>query len=148
MTESVSNVGNGSPLPKVMLVDDEESVRKLVRELLTDNGIEVVTADGADACLHQLRQGFRGVILMDLMMPVKNGWETIREIQRAGFLPGNIISMLTGVGTPDEGMEGLQEVVTDYITKPFTTDEFLSAVTRYLGYLASPVGAEDRPCHP
>lgn len=140
MKEAATCAGNGSRQPKVMLVDDEEYIRKLVRDLLTSNGIDVVTTDGADACLHQLRQGFRGVILMDLNMPAKNGWETIREIQRAGLLSGNIISMLTAVDIPDDGMEGLQEVVTDYITKPFTPDEFLAAVTRYLGYLANADG--------
>ena len=135
MTESTQAIGNGSPKPKVMLVDDEECIRNLVCELLIANGIDVLTADSADACLHHLRNGFRGVILMDLMMPDKNGWETIREIKRAGLLQGNIIAMLTAVDIPDEGMDGLQEIVIDYITKPFTSDELLAAVKRYLGYL-------------
>ncbi|TWJ32685.1 response regulator [Geobacter argillaceus] len=135
MTESTPAIGNGSPKPKVMLVDDEECIRNLVCDLLTANGIDVLTADGADACLHHLRNGFRGVILMDLMMPDKTGWETIREIKRAGLLHGNVIAMLTAVDIPDEGMDGLQEIVIDYITKPFIPDEFLAAVKRYLGYL-------------
>lgn len=135
MRESTPAVGNGLPKPRVMLVDDEEFIRGLVSELLTVNGIDVLTADGADACLDQLRSGFRGVILMDLMMPDKNGWETIRDIKRAGLLQGNIIAMLTAVDAPDEGMDGLQEIVIDYITKPFSSDGFLAAVKRYLGYL-------------
>lgn len=135
MTESTPAIGSGSPKPRVMLVDDEECIRGLICELLTVHGIDVLTANGADACLQHLRNGFRGVILMDLMMPDKNGWETIREIKRAGLLPGNIIAMLTAVDIPDEGMEGLQEIVIDYVTKPFTSDEFLAAVKRYLGYL-------------
>lgn len=126
-------IGDSSPM--VMLVDDEECIRNLVSELLTANGIDVVTADGSDACLQHLRNGFRGVILMDLMMPGRNGWDTIREMKRAGLLQGNVISMLTAVDIPDEGMEGLQEIVIDYINKPFTPDVLLSAVKRYLGYL-------------
>ena len=135
MTDRPPVTGNGSRKPQVMLVDDEGCIRNLVCELLTANGIDVLTADGADACLQHLRNGFRGVILMDLMMPDKNGWETIREIKGAGLLHGNVISMLTAVDIPDEGMEGLQDIVIDYITKPFPPGKFLAAVTRYLGYL-------------
>jgi DNA-binding response OmpR family regulator len=69
---------------------------------------------------------------MDLMMPVKNGWDTIREIEKAGLLEGNIICMLTAMDAPDEQMEGLQEFVLDYITKPFEPAELIKTVKKYL----------------
>jgi CheY-like chemotaxis protein len=118
-----------------MVVDDEDYVRLVIKDLLASVGIETDIADGADECLLNLQAGFRGVILMDVNMPGSNGWETIRKIQNAGMLEGNIISMLTGNEAPDLQMEGLQEIVVDYITKPFEPEELISAVKRYLGYL-------------
>lgn len=127
--------GNETIIPRVMLVDDEECIRETISELLDSEGIGVVTAAGADECLRLLRRGFRGVILMDVMMPGMDGWATIREIENAGFLEGNLISMLTAMDVPDERMEGLQEVVIDYITKPFDPSGFVMAVRKYLAIL-------------
>jgi DNA-binding response OmpR family regulator len=75
---------------------------------------------------------------MDIMMPGKDGWDTIRSIQQAGLLDGNIIVMLTAQEAPDERMDGLQELVLDYVTKPFTFDEIFATVSTYLNYLAEP----------
>lgn len=121
--------------PRVMLVDDEECIRETVCELLDSVGINCVTAAGAGECLDFMREGFRGVVIMDVNMPGMDGWDTIREIDRAGMLRGNVFSMLTGMEAPDERMEGLQEIVIDYITKPFEADLFIKAVTGYLTLL-------------
>jgi CheY-like chemotaxis protein len=135
MSGTVSEHGNTASAPCVMLVDDDECIRDTVSELLDSEGIRAVTAAGADECLHLLRLGFRGVILMDVTMPGLDGWATIREIKKAGLLEGNLISMLTAIDAPDEGMEGLQEVVIDYITKPFEPSTFIPAVRKYLALL-------------
>lgn len=121
--------------PRVMLVDDEECIRETVKELLSSEGIDVITAVDAEGCLGLLLAGFRGVILMDVMMPGMDGWTTIREIEKAGLMQGNIISMLTAMDVPDERMDGLQEVVIDYIVKPFEADYFIAAVKEYLALL-------------
>jgi DNA-binding response OmpR family regulator len=120
---------------RVMVVDDEECIRDTMHELLASEGIDAVVADGANTCLEFLRSGFRGVILMDVMMPEKNGWDTIREIETAGLIEGNIFCMLTAMDVPDEQMEGLQEIVIDYITKPFEPSDLLASVRKYLGFL-------------
>lgn len=125
---------------KVMLVDDEECIRETVTILLESDGIDVITVPGADACLQQLKNGFRGVILMDVMMPEMDGWATIREIQKAGLQHGNIISMLTALDLPDERMEGLQDIVFDYITKPFSPGSFIEKIRKYLAVLEQLTG--------
>ena len=132
MDGTASNEGQAGTKPRVMLVDDEECIRETVGDLLASVGIDVLTADGANDCLLQLQGGFRGVILMDVMMPGMDGWAAIREIEKRGLLHGNIISMLTAVDVPDDRMEGLQEFVIDYIIKPFEADSFVAAVRRYL----------------
>lgn len=126
--------------PRLMLVDDEECIRETVCALLAMEDIAIVTAvDGFD-CLRQLRDGFRGVILMDVMMPGMDGWSTIREIEREGLMAGNIISMLTALDVPDERMEGLQEYVIDYLTKPFEPLLFVATVRKYITLLDQNTG--------
>ena len=135
MSGAVSEHGQISARPRVMLVDDQECICETICELLGSEGIDVVTAAGANECLCLLHSGFRGVILMDVTMPEMDGWSTIREIEKAGLLQGNVISMLTAIDAPDERMEGLQEVVIDYITKPFDPSSFVAAVRKYLALL-------------
>jgi CheY-like chemotaxis protein len=135
MSGTASEHGKAAVRPCVMLVDDEECIRETISELLDSEGIDVIAAVGANDCLRFLRGGFRGVILMDVMMPGMDGWSVIREIEKAGFLQGNIISMLTAMDVPDERMEGLQEVVIDYITKPFDPPGFITSVRKYLALL-------------
>ena len=120
---------------KVMVVDDDALIRLTVREVLKDAGIGVVEADGAGQCVEHLKQGFKGVVLMDIMMPGRDGWDTIREIIENGLYKSIIIVMLTAMDVPGSKMEGLQEYVTDYMTKPFTQDELVSYVRNYFIYL-------------
>ncbi|MBJ6727244.1 response regulator [Geomesophilobacter sediminis] len=116
----------------VMIVDDNEYVRASVEMTCEGTGIEVTPAASGPECLRLLTGGFRGLILMDIMMPEMDGWDTIREIIGRGLYPGNIIIMLTGVGEPDAKMEGMQEYVTDYLTKPFAPEQLLETLNYYL----------------
>jgi DNA-binding response OmpR family regulator len=118
-----------------MIVDDDEFIRLTIRELFKTAGIHVVSAESANKCLQELEKGFQGVVLMDIMMPGKDGWDAIRMIKDKGLLKGNIVAMLTAKDVPDEKMLGLQEYVTDYITKPFEGEELIAAVKEYFGYL-------------
>lgn len=117
---------------QVMIVDDESWIRTTVREVLSEAGVEVLSAESGRECIEHLRRGFRGVILMDIMMPEMNGWETIRMLHRESLIDGNLIVMLTALESPDEQMEGLQELVFDYLTKPFDPATLVSTVSHYL----------------
>jgi DNA-binding response OmpR family regulator len=122
---------------KVMLVDDEEMIRESVAEFFQSVEIGLLTAASGDECLKHLEGGFRGVILMDVMMPGMNGWNTIRKIVEYNLFEGNIIVMLTALSAPDDDMEGIQEYVTDYVTKPFNLDELLENIRYYFSLLDS-----------
>lgn len=115
----------------VMLVDDNGDIRESVELLFQSVDMKIITAVGGEECLSYLKSGFKGLILMDIMMPGLDGWDTIREIVNNGLYEGNIIIMLTAKGEPDTKMEGLQEYVTDYITKPFDPKELVNAVKYY-----------------
>jgi len=119
----------------VMVIDDDPSILITVKSILEPEGFEVVTVDSGKACIQKLQTGFHGVLLLDIMMPHMDGWDTIREIVGKGLLPGNVISMLTAKDVPDAKMDGLQQYVTDYITKPFEPERLIGAVAEYLSYL-------------
>ena len=120
---------------KVMLVDDEEMIRESVAVFFQSAGIKLLTAASGEECLDYLAEGFRGLILMDVMMPEMNGWDTIRQIVAQDLYAGNIIVMLTALDAPDNKMEGIQEYVTDYLTKPFDPDELMEILQYYFGLL-------------
>jgi CheY-like chemotaxis protein len=103
----------------VLVVDDDPALRRVVTTMLRRRGLQAVAVSSGEECLEQLRAGFRGLILMDIVMPGLTGWQTIRAAAEQGLLPGNVICMLTGQSIPNEEAEGLQEIVTDYLTKPF-----------------------------
>lgn len=116
---------------RVMIVDDNEFIRESVEILFQSEDIPIAIAEGGKECLDQLEAGFKGIILMDVMMPDMDGWDTIREIVARGLYDGNMILMLTAKREPDDKMEGIQVYVTDYVTKPFNPPELLDMVKYY-----------------
>jgi CheY-like chemotaxis protein len=122
---------------KVMIVDDNEFVRAAVEFICQSEKLGLLSAGSGEECLRHLESGFRGVILMDVMMPHLSGWDTIRKIVHRKLYAGNVIVMLTGMGEPDTGMDGLQEYVTDYLTKPFDQELLVEALQYYLSLLGA-----------
>ena len=120
---------------KVMVVDDEEVIRDLVQRILTNAGFNVTLCNGGQACLDELERGFRGVILMDVSMPLMDGWTTIRQIVARGLFEGNIISMLTATELPDSDLQPLKEYVIDYFVKPFDSPALVAAVQTYSAFV-------------
>ena len=118
-----------------MIVDDNQYIRESVEILLQLNGTRLLNASGGEECLKHLQEGFRGVILMDIMMAFMDGWDTIREIVDRGLNDGNVIIMLTAMNEPTVKMDGLQEYVVDYITKPFNPHEFIEKLKFYVSFL-------------
>lgn len=131
----ITSPASPGPQGRVMIVDDDRSILISVKTVLSEAGFHVDIAEGGQACLLLLRAGFFGVILLDIMMPGMDGWDTIRAINDEGMGEKVLIVMLTAKNTPDEKMLGLQEFVFDYITKPFEPDELVSKVRLYTKYL-------------
>ncbi|MFQ5964697.1 MAG: response regulator [Candidatus Scalinduaceae bacterium] len=120
---------------KVMIVDDDPSIRETVKIVLGAGGYSICAVESGMECLDKLRNGFRGLILMDIMMPEMDGWDTIAAIEDEGLHGGNVICMLTAVNAPGPKMEKLTECVIDYVRKPFTSEELLETVAEYIGYV-------------
>ena len=80
---------------KIMVVDDDPDILISIRKIFEDQGYEVFTVDSGLDCIKELEHGFKGVILMDLMMPVMDGWETINQIVKRGYTENVAISINT-----------------------------------------------------
>lgn len=114
---------------KLMVVDDDPDILITIRSIFEREGFEVFTVDSGMDCIKELERGFKGVILMDIMMPFMDGWDTIREIVKRGLSEDVMISIVTAKGTPDhEKMKGLESYIWDYIAKPFDVRELISSV--------------------
>jgi len=118
-----------------MIVDDEPSIIEAVTIYLEYEGYKVIPASSGYACLQQLRGGFRGVILMDIVMPDMDGWSTIEKIVEEKLLDGNAICMLTGTVTPDSRGSELESYVLDYLVKPFDGKKLMMMVNTAASYL-------------
>ena len=120
---------------KIMIVDDDPAVCYTVQEVFRSADMKAITASSGEECLEKLRQGFRGVILLDIMMPGLDGWDTLDVMKQEGLLEGNIVCMLTAVINPGVQMEEAKGDVIDYVRKPFDPDGLIAAAKEYLTYL-------------
>ena len=122
----------GAPQTKtrILVADDEREVRALLRTVLEQGGYEVVEAADGQKALSALREGGIGLVLLDLVMPGKEGIETIRDIRKE--LPGTrIIAISGGFGTQFLGMAKLLGA-DDTLSKPVRAEQLLAKVEEVL----------------
>jgi len=114
---------------RILLVDDEQSVQKLLAYPLRKDGYEVVSAfDGQDA-LDKVREGGYDLVVLDLTLPKVDGFEVCRQVRATSSVP---IIMLTARVEEVDKVLGLELGADDYITKPFSVREFRSRVKAVL----------------
>ncbi len=117
---------------KLMIVDDDPDILLTLGTLFREEGFDVYTAENGIECLNQLDKGFRGLILLDIMMPYMDGWETMRNMELAGFMDDNVIVViLSARRIPDQEMDQFDAYIRDYITKPFDIKRLIVALKKY-----------------
>lgn len=105
--------------PRVLVVDDEEDVLMLCRVNLEFEGFDVDEAsDGAQA-LERIRDTKPDLVLLDVMMPVKDGWETLSELRADDGLDDVRVVMLTAKVQEEDQYRALSSGAASYVTKPF-----------------------------
>ena len=115
---------------KVLVVDDEAKMRKLVKDFLSIKGLTVVEAgDGEEALEIFYKEKDIKLILLDVMMPRMDGWETLRAIREQSDLP---IIMLTARSEERDELLGFNLGVDEYITKPFSPKILVARVEAIL----------------
>jgi CheY-like chemotaxis protein len=120
-------------LKKVMVVDDEESLRELVRAIFESEGFEVIDASSGIECIQKLEKIKPDIILMDMMMPGMSGREATEKIRQNYKTKDIKVVFLTVARFSETGKETLDKLnVADYITKPFDNDELVKKVKRLL----------------
>ena len=119
-------------MPKtVLIVDDSEFMRKLLKDIIEQDGYKIVgeTGDGSKA-LKLYEQLKPDIITMDIILPNKTGIEIVKEINKVDKDNNTKIVMVTALGQQQLVMEALQAGAKEYITKPFEKDKILEVLKR------------------
>lgn len=117
--------------PRILVVDDEASIRELLSKTLALAEYEVETAPDGRAAVERLRLGHYDLLIADLKMPGLDGLSLIREAKRLNVeLP---VIIITGFSTESSAIEAVNLGVAGYLTKPFRVPQVLAAAARALG---------------
>lgn len=121
----------------VLIVDDEPRMRRFIRMNLELEGLRVIeAANGLDA-LDKVRVNLPDLVILDVMMPELDGFETLRMLREVSKVP---VVMLTVRADEDDKVRGLEQGADDYVTKPFGARELVSRVRAVLRRAGGPAG--------
>ena len=114
---------------KVLIVDDDEKLQKLLTEYLEGYGFQVKAIPDGSTVLENIKSYSPGIVILDIMLPGQNGLEVLKDIRKEFSVP---VIMLTAKGDEDDRVKGLELGADDYITKPFSPRELVSRVRAVL----------------
>ena len=116
-------------MQKILVADDDENIVELISLYLRKEGFAVIAARDGGEALQKIAQQEPDLVLLDIMMPVKDGWEVCREVRQRYRVP---VIMLTARGEAYDRILGLELGADDYITKPFNPRELVARVKAVL----------------
>jgi len=123
-------------LPHILVVDDDDRLRDLLRKYLSENGYIVLTATDAQDARAKLTSFAFDLIVLDLMMPGESGLDFATSFRKTSDVP---ILMLTAMSEIEDRIRGLEHGADDYLTKPFEPRELLLRVNAILKRISQPV---------
>ena len=126
-----------SNVPTVLLIDDDANLRRLLAESFEGAGYRVLTAPNGLDGLRELYGGRPDIVVLDVMMPKMDGWETLKRIREMSDVP---VIVLTARDDEPERLRGFDLGADDYVTKPFSLAE-LNARLRAVLPRAAPARA-------
>lgn len=124
---------------KILLVDDDEKLLKLLREYLEDYGFQVLTLADGSSVLKTIGAESPDIVILDIMLPKKDGLEVLKEIRMESSVP---VIMLTAKGEDADRIVGLELGADDYLPKPFNPRELLARIKAVLRRLSPRGGRE------
>jgi len=110
----------------LLVVDDHPDIRDILSMVFSMDGWDVSTAADGVECLEALREGFSGVIVLDVMMPRLDGWGCLRKLEEEGHLSQARVVMLSALEEPVS--HEYQGIIDGYFTKPFNLKALQEAV--------------------
>jgi DNA-binding response OmpR family regulator len=130
----------------ILLVDDDESLRQVITQYLTQEGYRVIAAgNGADA-LKLFYSERPGAVLLDLMMPGMDGWEVYQKLKANETLQSIPVIVVTAKAQSIDKMLGLYIAkVDDYIAKPFSPQELVESIEKVLAKKLNPTAEAPTP---
>jgi DNA-binding response OmpR family regulator len=117
---------------RILVVDDDRSIVKVLRGYLEQSGYQVLDANDGEMALHMLRRERPDLVILDLMMPKRDGWEVTHIVRTDKTLAATPIIMLTARVEDTDKIVGLELGADDYITKPFNAREVVARVKALL----------------
>src|SRR2546423_601432 len=117
-------------LPHIVVVEDEPAIRRGVTDALRVVGYQVTEAADGDAGLEAALRRDVGLVLLDLLLPRRDGLDVLAELRKAR--PGLPVVVLTARGSEDDRVRGLKMGADDYVVKPFSARELLARVEAVL----------------
>ena len=130
-TQSTESLVNDGGLPTVLIVDDNEDMRRFVHTLLVDKYFVLEAPDG-ERGLKVARESIPDIIVSDVMMPVMDGLEFCRRIKDDPLTSHIPVILLTARSTEDQQLQGLSSGADDYMTKPFSAQMLLARIDNLL----------------
>lgn len=119
-------------MERILVVDDDRDIVRLVRSYLEKAGYQVVTAYDGETALKVLRREQPHLLILDLMLPDKDGWDVARLVRSDSLMAATPIIMLTARVEDNDKIVGLEIGADDYITKPFNPREVVARVRALL----------------
>ncbi|MBK7705302.1 MAG: response regulator [Acidobacteria bacterium] len=116
-------------MDKILIIDDDEELCDLVAEYLTVEGFETDAVHDGEAGLASALAGDHGIVILDVMLPKKNGFDVLRELRKTSAIP---VLMLTARGDDMERIVGLEIGADDYLAKPFNPRELVARLRAIL----------------
>lgn len=114
---------------KVLVVDDDINICQLIKIYLENEGFEVITEYSGDKALQKFHDAAPDIILLDIMLPVIDGFQVCREVRKVSNIP---VIMLTAKGETFDKVLGLELGADDYIVKPFESKEVIARIKAVL----------------
>jgi DNA-binding response OmpR family regulator len=135
---------SGNTPRRALIVEDESSIREIVRLHLSLAGFETVEVSDGHAALHRLRTERFDLVVLDVMLPGVDGVTLCRTLRSGGPNQRTAVLMLTARDTEPEKVIGLESGADDYLTKPFGVREFMARVTAVLRRASGVLSEPDR----
>lgn len=118
---------------KILIVDDEEIIRKFLKVHLVKLGYEVKEAPDGEQAIEQLRKDSFDLVISDIMMPKKDGWQVIKEVRSNPKSKDIPVIILTAKSEDTDMFKGYDLGASYYMTKPFTKAQLLFALQMMFG---------------
>ena len=113
----------------LLIIDDDQKIRLLLKKFLENNGFRVSDAENTDEAKKIMESLIFDLLVVDIMMPGQNGLDFLKEIRQTSEIP---ILMLTAMSDPEDRLDGLEIGADDYMTKPFEPRELLLRIQNIL----------------